>query len=187
MTLAVTVHQMCRRSIKLISLLLTVGSSLLLCPSITRAQVLNENQLKANYILGFGEFIHWNRNNKPIFTIGIVGDTFFAATLESEIAKRNQNHAPKTFILVQVKHIHDLETVDTVYFQGDTQSTWSSYLPRAQSLGILTIADDQGFLAAGGLVRFEIRKNRLGFHLNHEICEAYGFRFSSKLSKLSFD
>ena len=164
---------------------LSIGLCLALSPSASYGQALNEDQLKASYILGFKDFIHWQKNDKTPIVIGIVGEGFIFDAISDTITTKNAKAGEVLFEVVKVNRIEDLKGVDVLYFSEKSEGIWQDYLTKACELGVLTIADGSGFLKAGGLISFEIRKNRLHFRLNYEASQECGIKFSSKLSKLA--
>ena len=171
-----------RRIIALIVLISMTGF-----PNLSlHAQMLNEDTLKSNYLIGFIDFIHWERETKNPIIIGLVGDS----TLEREIQiiadKKKAAGASRGFVVTKITDIEkELPTVDVIFLPKGSESSWPTIIPKAKELGILTVGDSSGFLEAGGLIEFVIKKNRLRFTLNLEAAEDYRMGFSSKLARLA--
>ena len=152
------------------------------------AQMLNEDSLKANYLIGFVDFIHWDRENKDPIVIGLVGDSNLEREIQLLAAKKKASGSSRGFEVVIIQNDHpDLSSIDVIFLPEGSENSWDTIIPQARDLGILTVGDSEGFLDAGGLIEFVIRKNRLRFTLNLEASEQYRIGLSSKLARLAVD
>lgn len=151
-----------------------------------QAQMLNEDALKANYLVGFVDFLHWDREEKNTIVIGLFGDSNLEREIENLITKKKAGGSNRNFeVFILSDSAESLEQVDVLFLAEGTQTNWETVIPRARELGILTVGDATGFLDSGGLIEFVIKKNRLRFALNLEASEEYRIGLSSKLARLA--
>ncbi len=151
-----------------------------------QAQVLNEDTLKANYLIGFVDFIHWDRENKDPIIIGLAGECSLEKEIQSLVEKKKETGSNRGFEvrLLQAGQM-DLHEIDVIFLPKGSEALWPVLIPQAMELGILTVGDSSGFLKAGGLIEFVIRKNRLRFTLNLDASDQYRIGLSSKLAHLA--
>lgn len=148
------------------------------------AQSLNEDSLKASYILRFIDFVRWDRPIRKISRIGVMNDaSLFRALSATAIKKSN---ATRTFKIEEVTDTSvDIDGLDMIYFGPDQQQAWPEFVELSRQGSIITVSSQIGFLEAGGLIEFVTMQNRLRFSLNLLEVDSYNLGMSSKLVQLS--
>ena len=170
---------------RLLCLLLLISMFMSL-PLNLQAQMLNEDTLKANYLIGFVDFLHWDREDKNPIVIGLIGDSNLEREIQNLVEKKRASGSSRNFRIVVIQDVAEpLDSVDVLFLAEGTQAIWDNVIPTARDLGILTVGDATGFLESGGLIEFVIRKNRLRFALNLEASDDYRIGLSSKLARLA--
>jgi len=146
-------------------------------------QTLQIEELKANFLHGFIEFVSWDENpeTKQV-VIGIIGSSSMVNHLEKSGARRNINNAPRA---VHIKDSEQLAEVDLLYVTSGNRNRWPSLVKLAREHNILLVGEEHGFCSEGGAIRFIVRKNRLHFSINAENAKSCGVKVSSKLIDIS--
>jgi hypothetical protein len=149
------------------------------------AQILNENTIKSRYLLGFVDFLRWDRENKSPLVVGLVEAESLRPALLALIADHRERGMRRGFEIVSVNSAEELEGLDVLFFGKGTGAHWAQFLPEAKLRGILTVGEEAGFLEAGGLIELFIRENRLRFTLDLNGAEDYRIGVSSKLASMA--
>jgi hypothetical protein len=143
----------------------------------------SEYELKAEFLSRFATFIEWPPSGDArAFTIGVIGHNPFNGYLD-KIASRRIKNRPVT-----IRYINDLSQIDgcdIVFISGSEKSRLQTILARTESRPILTVADSNGFAAAGVLINFYTTADTVRFEINEAAVEKSGLKVSSKLFKLA--
>ncbi|MDQ8186044.1 YfiR family protein [Pelagicoccus sp. SDUM812002] len=156
-------------------------------PSNVRAQSLNEESLKASYILKFIDFVRWERPTSNPTKVGVVHDPSLFRELQAIAAKKSR--ATRSFEIVEIDTSSDkigkLSGLDLVYIGRNQQPQWAGIVKFARQESIITVSSEPGFLEEGGLIEFITLQNRIRFSLNLVEVDLYNLGVSSKLAQLS--
>jgi hypothetical protein len=158
----------------------------LLTPSLF-GQILNEENLKANYLLGFPRFVRWETPPEPPVTIGLVGAESLGDRLEELLARRLDEGKPVDFEIRLLRPGESLEGVEILYLSPSHREHWAPWIERAEGRAVLIVGQGEGFLEAGGMIELVVRRNKLKYQLNPEAAGRAGIEFSSKLFDLALD
>lgn len=149
-----------------------------------RGQTLWIDEIKANYLEGFVDFVSWGGGGDPRsrVTIGVLGSPELAKILErySENEERTRSVS-----VVRVSPGDDLSGLDILYVASGYKGHWPDLRRAAAEEQILLVGDEEGFVRAGGCIEFVFRKNRVRFIVSADNIEQHGLEVSSKLSELS--
>ncbi|MBC2608173.1 YfiR family protein [Pelagicoccus albus] len=147
------------------------------------AQSLQDDTIRANYLIRFVDFIRWERPlNEPV-SIGVMGSPSLLRELNSIAAEKQKSG--REFRISEFTVEKDESTYDLIYVASGRKQVWQEIISRAQASSVVSVSDEAGFLDAGGLIEFSVQKNRLRFYLNLDAAEDYGVNLSSKLIQLS--
>lgn len=168
---------------RLIIPLITAGIIAMLAPQ-SHAQTLNEDAIKANYILRFIDFIRSDRPAGPAIRIGLVDSENLLVELNTIVAKRTKDK--RKFEIVQIdSQTKQLDQFHLVYVGRGHQDNWTTLLEAARNASVITVSSETNFIKAGGIIEFIPQNNRLRFALNLSDADDYNLSFSSKLIQLS--
>ncbi|MCH6255017.1 YfiR family protein [Puniceicoccaceae bacterium K14] len=158
--------------------------SLSVSTSCIQAQSINENSIKAGYILRFIDFVRWEKPLENTVRIGLIGNENLLNELSSIAAKRSTPE--RSFEIVQIgSGLENLEDLHLIYINRGNREYWPEVFQASRESSVLTIGSEVGFLDEGGLVEFVSIKNRLRFSVNIEGVAEYNLTLSSKLIQLS--
>lgn len=156
-------------------------------PKTAHAQSLNEESLKANYILRFVDFVRWERPTNNPSKIGVINDSSLFRELSSVAEKKSS--PTRSFAVIEIKNSSnlskDLEGLDMIYVGRDQQQNLQRIVELSRKGSIITVSSEPGFLEAGGLIEFVTMQNRLRFSLNLIEVDSYNVGLSSKLAQLA--
>jgi hypothetical protein len=148
-----------------------------------RGEQVPEYELKAEFLSRFAAFIEWPQSGEPrAFTIGVIGRNPFNGYLEKVAARKIRN---RTVSIRYITGLPEIEGCDIVFICASEKSRLPAILAHTESRPILTVADSNGFAAAGVLINFYTTGDTVRFEINEAAVEKSGLRVSSKLFKLA--
>ena len=149
-----------------------------------------EYALKAAYIYNFTKFVEWPHANEPVrptFSIGILGNDPFGASIDSTIVGKTVEG--RRIIIERFPDIEALRRsarpVDIIFIGTLVPDSLAAALEYTRNLPILTIGESPGFCEKGGVINFVIRKNHIRLEINRAAAERAELRISSKLMQLA--
>jgi hypothetical protein len=142
-----------------------------------------EYELKAEFLTRFATFVEWpsGAESHP-FTVGVIGHNPFNGYLEKIAARKIKNRP------VSIRIISDLSQIDgcdILFISASEKPRLQSILAHTESRPILTVADSNGFAAAGVLINFYSTSDTVRFEINENAVDRSGLHVSSKLFKLA--
>jgi hypothetical protein len=144
-----------------------------------------EYQLKAAFIYNFAQFIEWPDKaftgaQSPI-VITVLGDNPFGNVLD-QVTKGKQIRGRE----IVIKYVKDPAAVGQTHilFVGAPHNQNPGAVLRGLT-GVLTIADTDSFMGAGGMIRFFSEENKLRFEINTKATDKAGLKVSAKLLQLA--
>jgi len=171
------------------TVILTLGWLLFLESGTARAQEPqpSEYQLKAAFLYNFAKFVEWPTTALPSasspFVIGILGENPFGEDLAKTVAGKKILEHP---ISVQLCASLDQATNCHILFISDSEkASLGDLLKRLRGAPVLTVGENDQFLAAGGMVNFVRVANKIHFQINDEPARAAKLKISSKLRNLA--
>jgi hypothetical protein len=148
------------------------------------AQQLNELNLKAQYLVGFTGFVQWTDGERPPpISIGVVGDKVLFDAVSVQAAR--QRAAGRDLEARFIAPGDSLQGLDILFLSKDFEGELKALIAQAARYQILTVGESDGFIDAGGMIEFVLRKNRLRFEINLVATESNGMSLSSKLLRLA--
>jgi len=115
--------------------------------------------------------------------IGVVGRNPFNGFIERMAAEHRIKGRP-----IEVRYVNDLAQIDgcqVVFIAASERGQLRRILARTQAKPILTVADSDGFAAAGVMINFYDAGDNVRFEINENAAERSGLHVSSKLLKLA--
>jgi hypothetical protein len=165
----------------------------------TGSEASREYQVKAAFLYNFIKFVDWPGeetadSNEPII-IGIIGKDPFGNAFEPVKDKPVRD---RKVVINYFKELDELKKSDKA--DAQIEAIRKCYLlfvcpSEKEKLGeiinlvkdrnILTVADMQGFLEAGGIVNFVIDENKVGFEINNVAAKHANLQIRSQLLRLA--
>jgi len=168
--------------------LLTVACLTLFCPDAGKAETvkLSENEVKASYLYNFAKYVEWPaavfpRENSPL-TICIVGKSPMNEVIESLAGKSIKN---RRLVIRQFSRIEDLSDCNILFINATVKTSITQILASATSRPILTVSDQNGFAAAGGMIEYVPVGSKIRFKINNRAAKQVNLQISSHLLRLS--
>lgn len=174
---------MCARAFLLLALVTAFA-----WPEEIRAQsaMQREYEIKAGYLYNFINYIDWPAEALPpaggTITIGIVGETPYAAAFELLIGKEIKG---RKLAVKQVTSTNDLEQCQIVFICVSEKSRLPEILGQLKDAKLLTVSEIDGFAEQGGVINFISERNKVRFEINPEAARRAGLTISSELLKLA--
>lgn len=158
-----------------------LASAGLLVASAAAAQPPLEYEVKAAFLLNFTKFVEWPASafasaHSPI-AICIIGRDPFGRTLDDMVQGEEVNG--RRITVQRIASIPAPQTCQIVYI-GAAERELERKAGR-MGPGVLTVGEDDDFIAAGGMICFVIENRRVRFDINQTAAENASLRLSSKL------
>jgi hypothetical protein len=143
----------------------------------------SEYQVKAAYLLNFLKFVEWPEDAfadplAPV-VIGVVGNNPFGFALQQvTLGKTVQGRD------VVVRHYHareDLRGSHILFISSSEQKRLPEILSGLRGSSVLTVADMDRLLEAGGMIQFSLEETRVRFTINPNATNQTKLKLSSKL------
>jgi hypothetical protein len=150
--------------------------------------VISEYQLKAVYLYNFLHFVTWpekidQADGLEPLIIGVVGRSPFGDTL-AEIKASLPDAKQKGIAIISFgpyRQGMDLSRCHLLFVSASEQKNFSSILNDLKGKSVLTVADHEKFLAAGGMINLVNYKGKVRWEVNREPVQQAGLRLSAKL------
>jgi hypothetical protein len=144
------------------------------------AQVPVEYQVKAAYLLNFTRFVDWPAESAdgPLL-LCVAGRNPFGDVLENMVRGESVGGRP-----VVARTILEPDTACAVVFVPQGAAT-AAYLRAAQGQPVLTVGEDEDFIARGGIIAFRREGPNVRFSINPDRADQAKLRISSRLLQLA--
>lgn len=152
-----------------------------------RGEAPREYQLKAAFIYNFVQFVEWPAgtfaDSRAPLVLATVGDDPFQGALDKAVGGKTVGGRP-----LAVKHFArgaDVQGCQMLFVAGGEDDQLAAALQKIGNTPVLIVGESEGFIRAGGMVRFYEEDNRLRFEVNLKAAARVGLRISSRLLKLA--
>ena len=145
----------------------------------------SEYQVKAAFLYNFMKFVDWpsdGLSTPGTVTLCILGKDPFGDALDEV---RGKTVKGRRVVVVHLRGVEELKECDLLYVCASERGRLSQILKTVQNSRVLTVADQEGFCQAGGMINLVFVKNRVGFEVNVTAANRARFRVSSQLLKLA--
>jgi len=145
----------------------------------------SEYQVKAAFLYNFMKFVDWpsdGLSTPGTVTLGILGKDLFGEALEEV---RGKTVKGRRVVVVHLHGVEELKECDLLYVCASERGRLPQILKTVQNSHVLTVADQDGFCQAGGIINLVFLKNRVGFEVNLGAANRARLRVSSQLLKLA--
>jgi hypothetical protein len=151
------------------------------------AEVSNEFQLKAAFVYNFAKFVQWptNRVQQPDnpFVIGIFGTNVFGTELEKITKGRTINGRS-----IEIKYFeaeNDARQAHMLFVCQAEDARVGGLLNALAGSSVLTVGESQAFAAAGGMIQFTRKADKIRWVINTGTAEQAGLKISAHLQRLA--
>ncbi|MDP2106172.1 MAG: YfiR family protein, partial [Desulfobulbaceae bacterium] len=149
-----------------------------------------QDQIKAVYLYNFLHVVNWPEDRKPTevspaMVIGVLGTSLLSAALD-DLAEsvRKRKGTPLTVVHFGIfKEGMDLSGCRIVFVSDSEKKNFTKITSSLKHASVLTVADSEDFLAAGGMIALVERYNRVRYRINRHAASEAGLRLSSQLLK----
>jgi hypothetical protein len=145
-----------------------------------------EYQVKAAYLYNFGKFIEWPAKvsaNDDLFSICVLGEDPFGATLDKTIA--GENIKEKKVVARRVAKLQDAVHCRILFISSTEEGRLKEILAALDRASVLTVSDISEFTRRGGMIQFVMEANKVRFEVNLTAVERDGLTVSSQLLKVA--
>jgi len=144
-----------------------------------------EYQVKAAFLYNFMKFVEWPGDpagTPGTISLGILGHDPFGDALD---AVRGKYAKGRRVVVVHFRSLEEVKGCDLLFVCASEKGRLSQTLKLANNSRMLTVADQDGFCEAGGMINLVFVKNRVGFEVNVAAANRAKLRISSQLLKLA--
>jgi len=157
-----------------------------LCGAAREAHAANsEYQVKAAFLYNFMKFVEWpgdGLNNPGTLTLGILGKDPFGDALDEV---RDKTAKGRRVLIVHLRGVEEARECDLLFVCASEKGRLPQILRGVQGARVLTVADQEGFCQAGGIINLVFVNHRVGFEVNVAAANRARLRVSSQLLKLA--
>jgi hypothetical protein len=154
--------------------------------SVDSAQINNEADVKAAFIINFTKYIEWNNSdleNSSVFKIGVLGDTPIYESLKELSSKKVKN---KHIEVVYFQNASALQECHLLYVSSNmTLSDLKSSSNSSKCKNTLVIGDKKDALVNGASINFIAVGDQLKFEINLQNINKNQLKVSSQLLQLA--
>ncbi|GFO70484.1 hypothetical protein GMLC_40630 [Geomonas limicola] len=144
-----------------------------------------EYQVKAAFLYNFLKFVEWpsdSTTSSGSLTLGILGKDPFGEAIEEV---RGKTAKGRRIAVVHLRTPEEARDCDLLFISASERGRLAQILKTVQNYRVLTVADQEGFCQAGGMINLVSVKNRVGFEVNMAAATRVRLRISSQLLKLA--
>jgi len=170
--------------------LLTPGIALaLLLPghSLSYAQTVSEDQVKAAYLYNFAKFVEWPAQDFANPTAPIRLCLLSNQSFESELNQivKGKAVAGHPVTVVPVKNAEQSHSCHILFISSSQDRQAQHIIEALRDTSVLTVGETKGFVEKGGIVNFVLQDDRVQFEVNRRAANQAGLRISSRLLTLA--
>ena len=150
--------------------------------------LVEQNQVKAVFLYNFLHFVSWPAElARPgqEQVIAILGDSPVQQALTDLVAKVEEKEriALRVLSLGPYREGMDLSPCHILFVGASEKNSMARIVASFRNRPVLTVADTESFLSAGGMIALLEQQNRIRYHINRKAASEAGLRLSSQLLK----
>ena len=157
------------------------------CAPVLPQEALPEYQVKAAYLYNFLKFVEWPESAFPDplapIVIGISGDDPFGNSLPQVIIGKTVQG--RDLVIHKYHSGEDMRGAHILFISPSERKRLPQILSSLRGSSVLTVADIEGFLEAGGMIQFLSENDRVRFAINVDASSRGKLKMSSKLLSLA--
>jgi hypothetical protein len=128
-------------------------------------------------------FVEWPSSSlgspETPFVIGILGDDPFRSVIDQTVAGEKIKGHP--IVVQRYKNVNEIRNCHILYISAREAPKLNEILFSIKNKHILTVSDMPNFTAAGGMIRFMTKENKIRLQINPDAAKAADLTISSKL------
>lgn len=152
------------------------------------------DQLKAVFLYNFLHFVTWPAphgvpDTAQAQVIGVVGDSPVLAALQ-DLATTIQEKSKTSLRILDFgsyRNGMELGACHILFVSASEQRHMPQIIASLRQRPVLTVADTDSFLSAGGMITMLEQQQRIRYHINRTAALKAGLRLSSQLLKTAID
>jgi hypothetical protein len=148
--------------------------------------VAGEYEVKAAFLYNFARFVEWPPQAIPSgrpLVIAVLGQDPFGSTLDAVLQGRTIRDHP--LAVRRVARVEEADGAHVLFISRSEGDDVARILRRLEGSPVLTVGEEADFARQGGVVRFRVDEDRVGFEINVDSAERAGLKMSSQLLKLA--
>lgn len=146
-----------------------------------------EYDLKAAFLFNFAKFVEWPASafagERAPLTVCVYGEDPFGATLDAVV--QGERVGERSFLVQRPDSVDDLGECHVLFVSRSEKDRLRDVMAEVEGKPVLTVADTDGFLRAGGVINFILEGSKVRFLIDQEAAGRSGLRISSKLMRLA--
>jgi len=149
---------------------------------------IEQDQIKAAYLYNFLHVVSWPGSINlpappPEQVIGVIGSSPLHAVLDelAEIARKGKKAAVNVVHFSSYREGMDLMGCNILFVSDSERENFQKITATLNHAPILTVAESEDFLAAGGMIALVKQQNRVRYRINRHAASEAGLRLSSQL------
>lgn len=147
----------------------------------------SEDQIRAAYVFNFASFVTWPPaafgSPRAPLVIGVAPRSRLEAHLEQVVSGQAMQGHP--LVVRPVRRPGELAGCHILVMDGLAATEFNAWLGAVREAPVLTVGDDEDFLAAGGIVRFVSAEGRVVFDVNMAAADRAALQVSARLLKVA--
>jgi len=145
-----------------------------------------EYDVKAAFLYNFTRFIEWPpeafRDARAPLTLCVVGKDPFGEVLDDVV--QGESVGGRELEVARPDPDDDLARCQILFVSRSEHARLGALLGRLKDKSVFTVGEEEGFLEAGGILRFVQSGRNVRFEINQAAAERAPLKISSKLMRL---
>lgn len=147
-----------------------------------------ENELKAVLLYNLTQFIEWPgsafASTNTALSIGILGEDTFGRLLDDAV--RGEKYGNRSIVVQRIHTVEEALSCHILFICPSENGRFDEIVSRLKGRSILTVAESDGFIRAGGMIRFvRSPQNKIRLRINAEAAKAAELSVSGKLLRVA--
>lgn len=159
----------------------------MLAPTARAQDAYREYDVKAAFLYNFVKFVEWPaaafRDDRSPIEICVYGTDPFGQSLEGVV--KGESVGGRGLVIRRPASPGAFEGCHVLFVAASERERTSEVLAAVAGRPVLTVADSDGFLPAGGMINFVLDEGRVRFRINQPAAERVHLTISSKLLRLA--
>lgn len=145
----------------------------------------DENEIKANFIYSFADYVEWNdtavKNDKLV--VGIIGNNPILIPLV-KIAQQKVSDGEQIEIHLWFK-TEEISNCNILFIDGSLEKKLPEIFNKIDGKNILTVGDTKNFARKGVIINFVNKSEKVKFEISQKAMAGTNLKISSHLLKLA--
>jgi len=123
-------------------------------------------QIKVAYVYKFSGYVEWpetHREDRPAFTVGVLGDNPFGSAL---FALESRTYDDKPGAVRQIASVAEASSCHIPLISDSERGKLDEIVAALHAQSVLTVSEIDGFVEAGGMIQLMVHKNKVRFSIN---------------------